>query len=249
MKNKIQGIYCIKNLINEKKYIGQTINFIERCKNHFNKLNINKHPNTYLQSSWNKYGKENFKFEMIFICSYQDLNHSEIFFINHFKTTDRKYGYNLRDGGLVAPLSEETKRKIGLKFKGRKHSEEHREKQRIGLNKHYLENGGIGHMTGKTHSIETKQKMSDVRNGKVMSDEAKQKMSRSKTGNKNPMFGKTISTKNKEALLKAHLGKPRSEEVKQKIREGWTEETKKRVGALRSGENNPNFGKRWGKNK
>jgi group I intron endonuclease len=245
MRDIICGIYSITNLRNNKKYIGQTIDFIERRRNHINKLNINKHKNEYLQNSWNKYGKKSFKFEMIFMCSYQDLNSTEIFFIDSFKTSNRKYGYNLREGGNFSPLSEESKRKIGLKFKGRKHSEEHKRNQSDGLKRYYLENGGIGHMKGKKHSDKTKEKMvvSSKKTNYKHSDETKRKLSESHMGNKNPMFGKPMSTINKEALRKAHLGKPRTEEVKQKIRNGWTEETRKRVGESRSGSKNNNFGK------
>ena len=55
------GIYRIKNLINGKLYIGQTLDrFIERYWNHLWKLNNHSHDNRHLQSAWDKYGESGF---------------------------------------------------------------------------------------------------------------------------------------------------------------------------------------------
>lgn len=58
-------IYKIINLKNGKIYIGSTSNLKKRFHNHIWSLSNNKHVNTYLQHSWNKYGQENFEFEVI----------------------------------------------------------------------------------------------------------------------------------------------------------------------------------------
>ena len=47
------GIYCIENLINNKKYIGQSVDIINRWRHHKNELNSKVHFNDYLQKSWN----------------------------------------------------------------------------------------------------------------------------------------------------------------------------------------------------
>ena len=39
------GIYKIRNLINDKFYIGSAVNFIKREKEHFNDLRNNKQNN------------------------------------------------------------------------------------------------------------------------------------------------------------------------------------------------------------
>lgn len=54
------GIYQILNLINNKRYIGQTINFDNRKRQHFSLLKRNQCHNLHLQKSYNKYGKEIF---------------------------------------------------------------------------------------------------------------------------------------------------------------------------------------------
>jgi group I intron endonuclease len=58
-------IYKITNIVNDKIYIGSTKDFATRCRTHINELNKNTHRNSKLQNSWNKYGKNNFRFEII----------------------------------------------------------------------------------------------------------------------------------------------------------------------------------------
>jgi group I intron endonuclease len=66
---KQSGIYIIKNLINNKIYVGSTcVTFLNRIYNHTLDLNRNKHCNKYLQRAWNKYGNDNFVFEILEIC-------------------------------------------------------------------------------------------------------------------------------------------------------------------------------------
>lgn len=65
------GIYKIINIKNNKFYIGSSSSktfLYERLKHHEQDLINNKHPNIYLQRSFNKYGIENFYFEIIEIC-------------------------------------------------------------------------------------------------------------------------------------------------------------------------------------
>ena len=58
-------IYKITNLKNNKIYIGSTIKFEDRKSCHINQLRENKHHSAKLQASWNKYGGENFIFEIL----------------------------------------------------------------------------------------------------------------------------------------------------------------------------------------
>lgn len=59
------GIYKIINAVTNKIYIGSAI-YLEKRKNaHFYYLKKNKHHSIKLQNSFNKYGEENFKFEIL----------------------------------------------------------------------------------------------------------------------------------------------------------------------------------------
>jgi len=65
MNNK-SGIYQIRNKSDGKVYVGSTVDFNKRwVSGHRRLLRRNKHCNRHLQSVWNKYGEENFVFEML----------------------------------------------------------------------------------------------------------------------------------------------------------------------------------------
>lgn len=137
------GIYAIKNKINNKVYIGQTSeNFQRRYWHHCWKLKQNKHDNCYLQNAFNKYGDENFEFEIIeCVTDKSKLNNLEIKYIATYKQDNLCYNMLLGgDGRRGFKMSESTKKKIA-------------EKNKINL-------------LGKTHSKKTKIKMSQTRTGK-----------------------------------------------------------------------------------
>lgn len=91
----ISCIYKITNTINGKIYIGQTNNFYRRMREHKNLLNANKHFNRHLQYAWNKYGEENFTFEMIEECEIDKLNEKEMYWIKKLHAASNRYGYNI----------------------------------------------------------------------------------------------------------------------------------------------------------
>lgn len=64
------GVYSITCLVNQKIYIGSSSNIYKRWNNHRWLLKNNKHNNNYLQNAWNKYGEENFKFDIVELCNY-----------------------------------------------------------------------------------------------------------------------------------------------------------------------------------
>ena len=76
------GVYQIVNTVNGKFYIGSSIDLKKRKNKHFNELKHNKHTNVHLQSSVNKYGIENFHFEILATCPKEYCIKLEQFFIN-----------------------------------------------------------------------------------------------------------------------------------------------------------------------
>jgi group I intron endonuclease len=107
-------IYKIINMITKTMYIGQTINLEERWRGH-KKINSNCR---YLKHAFNKYGINNFKFELICICFDEDMNKIENEYIKKYNTLVPN-GYNLREGGNSGRHNSETKKKISDSLRGK----------------------------------------------------------------------------------------------------------------------------------
>ena len=117
---RVSGIYCIKNIANNKVYIGRTNNLYDRVIQHRKLLNTNKHANLYLQREYNKYSSENFIVLIVEECGVNALIEREEFFMIEFDSLNKEKGYNILSslyGTLI--VSEETKQKIREKSKGR----------------------------------------------------------------------------------------------------------------------------------
>lgn len=79
LKSTTSGIYKITNTVNNKFYIGSSINIYYRIARHISDLNKNKHKNPILQNSYNKYKKESFKVEIIESCSNNLLSREQFY--------------------------------------------------------------------------------------------------------------------------------------------------------------------------
>lgn len=109
---RIGHIYGIKNIANGFWYIGQTRDIRERKSRHFLHLKKNKHYNSHLQNAYNKYGKDCFEFHILEEVEYDMLDFRECAWIKHYKSNNKKFGYNKMSGGSSSGLhSEETKNK------------------------------------------------------------------------------------------------------------------------------------------
>lgn len=124
----ISGIYCIRNLINNKIYVGSSRDIKLRIRTHRNKLKGQKHPNLYLQDSYNKYGIENLDVSILEIVDVNQLAEREQFYIDFYNSGNRKFGYNLIVDVIRHTYSPETRLKISKSCKGRIISEETRAK-------------------------------------------------------------------------------------------------------------------------
>ena len=88
------GIYQIRNLVNDKVYVGQTKNFVYRRSRHFRSLQDGIHYNKYLQRSFNKHGLNNFSFEVLERCAEGLLNERERYWIEEKQSEYSDKGYN-----------------------------------------------------------------------------------------------------------------------------------------------------------
>ena len=91
------GIYKITNKINNHSYIGQSIHIEKRWNEHQTEYNWERECRKPLYLAFQKYGLENFTFEVLEECEPQDLNNKEKYYIEYYNTY--KDGYNQTTGG------------------------------------------------------------------------------------------------------------------------------------------------------
>lgn len=91
-------IYIITNLINNKVYIGQTIQPLKlRWQEHCRKGSSINERNMAIKKAIFKYGKENFVIRGLEQCNTKQLDEREIYYINLYNSY--KTGYNRTLGG------------------------------------------------------------------------------------------------------------------------------------------------------
>lgn len=193
------GIYLIENITNNKKYVGSTTNLNDRKIRHFSNLKHKRHGNPHLQSAYDKYGQNSFKFYVIIECEESELLELEDYFIVMLHTMDHSFGYNLR-GAERQIMTEATKEKLRLANLGKKASEE--TKLKMSLTR-----------KGKRHSEEAKKNMSLSRKGYKQwwgcSDETKEKIRRYNLGKK---YG-PVPEDRKEKIRESLKGRKQSPET------------------------------------
>jgi group I intron endonuclease len=120
-------IYKITNKINSKAYIGQTILDIGvRWTKHCSKSGCKA-----IGNAIKKYGKENFKIEIIDTASsIEELNKKEEFHIANAKSMAPN-GYNLRTGGLNSSPTPKTRAKIKKSLTGKKRPDDLKRKMSL----------------------------------------------------------------------------------------------------------------------
>lgn len=170
------GVYMIKNLVNNKTYIGSSKNMNKRWVGHKRLLNNKKHKNKHLCNAWHKYGENNFNFSVIEYIELENLIMKEQQYIDNYNATDNNFGYNIvpnAGSNLGWKPSEKTRKRM---------SESAKKKPPV--------------------SNETRKKLSIARKGnknacRVVSDEERKKMSESHIGiNRGEKNGMAITDRN-----------------------------------------------------
>ena len=93
---KVRGIYKVTNKVNGKVYIGQSVDISRRWCEH-----MNAKDDIYFHKAIQKYGVENFEWEVIEQCKKKDLDERESYWIEYYDSFNK--GYNCTKGGEGAP--------------------------------------------------------------------------------------------------------------------------------------------------
>lgn len=206
------GVYQILNIVNDKRYIGSSIDMRVRLRNHRWSLQRKSHTGVKLQNAWNKYGSECFCFDVIeFVEDKSKLAEREQYWIDLYQSASSG-GYNIKPlaySNSGFKLSQETKNKISAKRLGTK------------VPRHLVQKWAAARI-GKKHKPETIAKMRISNSGRKLSNETKEKLSKAATGRK-------ASEATKAAMSAAHSGLKQSEDhIAQRV--------KKQLGQKRSAE-------------
>jgi group I intron endonuclease len=200
-------IYKITNLINGKIYVGKQLSANGRYKNYLGSGKI-------LKQAIIKYGKENFKKEILQECVLKaEWLDAEKFWIEKLNSRDRSVGYNLAVGGdggktvevpwnkglKLGPLSEEQKKKQSDTLKKRYLTQPHPSLGKIPWNKNK-----VGAQQGWNKGLKLGPMPEEQRTAHSEAMKGKNKYPKSET--------------HKEKLSKALLGRKLPEETKQKMK-------------------------------
>jgi group I intron endonuclease len=175
--NNIYGIiYLITNKVNDKVYVGQTINLKKRMITYRQGA---KNPRFYIERAIQKHGMENFEWTQIDEANNkEELDSKEVHGIAHYGANDPSVGYNCSTGGNQPRLNKESI-----------------EKMRNTLREGYATGRIVSHTKGKTFIYELTDKvlasrfkkgMTTWNKGKPWSEESSKKMSQSRTGKIRP---------------------------------------------------------------
>lgn len=105
------GVYKILNTVNNKYYIGSTVDsFTKRLNHHYHALLRDKHKNEHLQNAWNKYGEDKFQFIIIEVCELDQVRDREQYYLDNIP---KGMGYNINTMATGPCLTLETLVKHG----------------------------------------------------------------------------------------------------------------------------------------
>lgn len=199
------GIYKIENKKDKKVYIGSALDIKGRFRSHKYALRHNKHRNQHLQRAWNRDSESSFLFEILEEgVSRENLLSREMYYVLIYDALDSEKGYNFLfpdrrkgefhhtedakrkiseagKGRKGPPRSEEFKKELSKRCKGRTYEERYGEAQALQI-KEKIRNANFKreYKRGFHFSDETRKKLSESHKGLFQSEEKRKKCSEAK---------------------------------------------------------------------
>lgn len=240
IENPYGFIYITTNMVNGMRYLGQK-KFDEHgtWKNYLGS-------GVYFNNAVQKYGKENFKRNIIHICySANELNKAEYDLSVFFNVIEDKSWYNLCYGGVtnigykhteqdIIKMQEASKIRWENEEEREKYSEMHRKENLPPEIYEKMVNG----ILERSRNVEWRLKISNIQKERFKNPE------------NHPSFGKPKSEETKIKISNSHKGKYDGNKNPMYGRPWWDEDTpqekidewKDNISKRNSGRNNPNYG-------
>jgi group I intron endonuclease len=222
------GIYQIVNTITQDCYVGSSVNFLTRKRQHLNLLRKGIHHSQYLQSAYRKYGEDAFTF--IFL---EDVERDRKLLFQHegdwIRLLQPQYNVGkLSETCLGVKRSEEVRKQMSL----RTHSEETRRKQAeikrgVKQSPEHIQNRAKG-LQGHDVSEENRQKLAE-RSREMWANRTpeekraviQKRSEETKAKNRQRMIALGKDPVRLERSRQANIGLKRSEETVRRLREAW----------------------------
>lgn len=253
-------IYKATHKKNGKRYIGQAATLEDRLKSYKTSIKDLKRQ-TYFENALRKYSIDRFEWEEIDSAeSQEELDYFEIYWIKFYRTRDKRYGYNLAEGGKVNrgyKWTEKSKERLSQSMKKKYANGELDEALASATAKRqalYDSGEMIPYHLGKKFSEETKQKISIANKGKRNSPKTEFKKGiipwnkgiewEVMQGQNNPNFGKTPSEEQKKKQSITLKTKYASGELKpSRLGAINSPETRLKISQAKAGKSQPNLKK------
>ena len=161
---KVRGIYKVTNKINGKVYIGQSVDIGRRWRQH-----MTAEDDIYFHKAIQKYGVDNFIWEVIEKCKKSELDERESYWIEYYDSYNK--GYNCTKGGDGGPVmhgEDNPKWKGGISSDedyyrqySKQYYEKHKEKINEKNKQYYEENKEKAKEYYETNKEQAKQQMKE----------------------------------------------------------------------------------------
>lgn len=237
MKKGVSGVYKIISSSTGKIYIGSSINLFSRKQKHLNDLKLNRHSNKIIQRIYNKNGMKDFVFSKIEYCSEKDLIEREQYYIEYFRSYDKKIGMNiLRFAGsaLGLVMSEDAKSKISKSHLTQENKKRRSEtSKRLWKNKEYrkfhvkerserYQNAEFVEKRNKTfQSKEYREKRSEIAKNIWKDPVSREKLTKERSERWTDKKRKEMSIKTKKRFQKENMSASTRNKISLSVKKSW----------------------------